>query len=81
MKLFDEQGKWIFLAQDPRSGVGGKGKRAEYLNALKNVVIDTQALAPDLASLEYTYDENAKKRIIARIELIKQQLDLIKIHL
>lgn len=79
MKLFDEHGKWIFLANDARGPI--KGKRAEYLNALKNIIIDIQGSAPDLAKLEMTESENDKKRVIARLELVIRQIELVIQHL
>lgn len=79
MNLIDENGKWIFLRKNASSLKSNK--RAEFLDALKNVIIDMQGLAPDLASLEVTEDENKKKRIKARLASVRMQLDFLENHL
>ena len=56
-------------------------KRAEYLRANTDLVIKTQELSEDLASLEYNDDEQKKKRVISRITDIRIGLDLLEKNL
>lgn len=75
MKFLDEKGKWIFKSMLDNN------KRANYLDAIKQIHLSLQEIAPDAAKLEYSNQEDAKNRVKAGITQIQVQLDLLEKNL
>ena len=68
-------GTWKFKdTSDPN-------KRAEYLKSLSHIILTSQSMAEDLATLEYLEREEVKKKVTSRIEQVIIELELLRLNL
>lgn len=73
-KFVNDRNQWVH--KDPSSLTDGK--RANYLDALKMFILDSQSMADDLSRLEYQSIDECEKRVKSRITQLRVHLDMLE---